>query len=30
MNPIAPPAPAFSLLKPLRQTAVLWKDAEIS
>ena len=30
MNPNSPVVPAFTLLKPLRQTAVFWKDAEFS
>ncbi|NCD23597.1 MAG: long-chain fatty acid--CoA ligase, partial [Spartobacteria bacterium] len=30
MTPNAPAAPAFTLLQPLRQTAVFWKDSEIS
>ena len=30
MNPVVPPVPAFTLLKPLPKTALFWKDAEIS
>ena len=30
MNSVVPPVPAFTLLKPLSQTAIFWKDAEIS
>ncbi|HPT17314.1 MAG TPA: AMP-binding protein, partial [Kiritimatiellia bacterium] len=30
MNPTAPFVPAFTLLRPLRQTALFWKDVEIT
>ncbi len=30
MNAAATPAPAFTLLRPLRKTAIFWKDSEIS
>lgn len=29
MNPLAPPVPAFTLLRPLPKTAIFWKDSEI-